>query len=198
MTSNFKKAVLFLACFGLSLSWFLSLARESVQRDPATLNGKVFQISNLSSDQIKAQLQKKIKVTPTIEGKKSISFSGFSSALCKMYSTIEIEFTAEGIAVDGEAPVMKITTPCEAGQDPSEMAAIHLPIEKILSEKPRNAEFSFDGFKAMVSFSHSADEWPRQWVLKRVEFKAAAGENKSASFGRSPASADESPIVLEF
>ena len=80
------------------------------------------------------------------------------------------------------------------------MVSKSLSIEKILGEKPRNAEFTFDGYKAVVTFANSADEWPRQWILKRVEFKNANGENKSASFNRSPASVTEGeqPIVLEF
>lgn len=198
MSNNIKNIAFFVLCFTFGLSLFYSISENiAVQRDPATINGKLFQITNLTSEQIQNQLQKTIKVTPTIDGKKTISFSGFSSALCKSYPSIVVEFTAEGIAVAGEAPHMKVTTPCEAGQDPAEIAAINLPIGKILNEKPRNAEYSFDGFNAVVSFTHSADEWPRQWVLKRVEFKSAQGADKSADFGRSPASVEQ-PIVLEF
>lgn len=201
MKLKIKSVLVLLSGFLLGLGAFYTVyIASSTQRDPAALHGKVFQITSLTSDEIKAQLQNKIKVTPTIAGKKSISFSGFSSALCKTYTSIEVEFAAEGVSVGGEAPIMKITQPCEAAQDPSEMASISIPIEKILGEKPRNAEFSFDGYKAVVTFANSADEWPRQWVLKRVEFKNSNGENKSASFNRSPASVDEGeqPIILEF
>lgn len=211
MTTKIKNIGFFILCFSLGLSFFYSISEKiavqrdltsGLTRDLATTNGKVFQITNLTSEQIKIQLQKKIKVTPTLNGKKTISFSGFSSALCKTYSEIVVEFTAEGVSVGGEAPMMKIRTPCTEAQDPSEIAAINLPIEKILSQKPRNAEYNFDGFNAIVTFSNSADEWPRQWVLKRVEFKNIEGKNKSADFNRSPASAfdspTEKPIVLEF
>ncbi len=199
MATHVKNITLFLFCFTLGLGFFYSLSEKiSIQRDPATLNGKIFQITSLSSEQIQAQLQKTIKVTPTIDGKKTISFSGFSSALCKTYPTIGIEFAAEGLSVAGETPSMKITTPCEAGQDPAEIAPISLPVGKILAEKPHNAEFSFDGFTAVISFSHSGDEWPKQWILKRVEFKNLEGHNKSADFNRAPASENERPIVLEF
>jgi hypothetical protein len=198
MANNLKNIAFFVFCFSFGLAFFYSISENiSIQRDPATINGKIFQITNLSSEQIQTQLQKTIKLTPTIDGKKTITFSGFSSALCKAYPSIVVEFLADGIAVAGEAPQMKITTPCEAGQDPAEIKAINLPIAKILNEKPRNAEFSYDGFNAVVTFTHSADEWPRQWVLKRVEFKGAEGVNKSADFGRSPASVEQ-PIVLEF
>jgi|GEM_PF-4723241 len=212
-SSKIKNIGFFILCFGLGLSFFYSISENiSIQRgltdeqtrDPAAIEGKIFQITSLSSEQIKTQLQKKIEITPTIDGKKTILFSGFSSALCKNYFAIEIEFTAEGVAVAGEPPVMKIVAPCTAAQNPAEIAAINLPIEKILNQKTRNAEYSFDGFNAVVTFSNSADEWPRQWILKRVEFKNAAGENKSANFSRAPASVSSKNIstdrliVLEF
>lgn len=193
--------LLTVATFVLGFGAFYMIKTNTFgKRDPAAIQGKVFQISTLTSDEIKTQLQNKIVVSPTVEGKKSIAFTGFSSGLCKIYSSVEIVFAAEGVAVAGEAPTMKITHPCEAAQDPAEMASISLPIEKILGEKPRNAEFTFDGYKAVVTFANSADEWPRQWILKRVEFKNTNGENKSASFNRSPASVTdgEQPIVLEF
>ena len=203
MTEKIKNIGFFILCFSLGLAFFYSISENlAVQRDPATIDGKIFQITNLNSEQIKVQLQKKIKVTPTINGKKTISFAGFSSALCKTYPSIEVEFAAEGIAVAGEAPLMKIKAPCEEAQDPTEIAALILPIDKILNQKPRNAEYSFDGYNAVISFMNSADEWPRQWVLKRVEFKNNDGHNKSADFYRSPASVGETsadqPIVLEF
>lgn len=203
MASKIKSVCFFVLCFGLGISAFFSiLDRNAVSRDPAALSGKVYQITSLTSEQIRSQIQKKIKVTPTIDGQKAILFSGFSSALCKTYTSISVEFMAEGIAVAGEAPIMKITAPCTEGQDPAEIASINVAIKKILNEKPRDAEYSFDGFNGVVSFKNSSDEWPRQWVLKKVEFKNIQGENKSAEFNRAPASAGkvpaESPIVLEF
>lgn len=201
MSSKVRAILLFVFCFGLSYLYFFNInAPIASYRDPASTTSKVTEIDNLSVDEIKAQLQNKIKVAPTIAGMKTISFSEFSANLCKTYATIELEFWAEGVSVSGEAPTMKVSTPCEKGVNSDEMAAINLPIEKILKERPRNAQFSFDGFHATVVFSNSADEWPMQWVLKKVEFKNANGsaENKAVSFGRFPASAEEPPIVLEF
>lgn len=185
-------------CFGLAavISNYTNLTG---QRDPAALNGKVFQISNLTSGEIKAQLQKKLKVMPTIEGQKNVALNGFSSALCKTYSTIEMEFQGEGISVAGEPPVMKISYPCSAGQDPAEIAPMQLAVKRLMGEKPRNASFKFDGYNSTVTLSNSADEWPHQWVLKQVQFKNESGNNKQVSFDRSPASVkEEPPIVLEF
>jgi hypothetical protein len=201
MLSKVKTFGLFALCFGLGISLFFSISEKfDVARDPASIDGKIFQISTLSSQQIKTQLSQKIKIRPTFEGKKSIQFSGFSSALCKIYPEIEMEFEAEGVAVAGESPTMRVIAPCEPGQDPAEMGAIYLPLEQILKEKPRNAQFKFEGFSAQVEFKNSADIWPRQWVLTRVQFKNSFGNNKSVYFQRSLASEDETerPVVLNF
>lgn len=200
MSSPAKAICFFTLCFAFGLSAFFSFyENSSTTRDPASISNKVFQITSLSSAQIKTHLAQKIKVYPTIEGKKSIQFSGFSSALCKNYPEVEMTFQAEGVAVAGEIPTMKIVAPCESGQDPSEMAIIQLPVEKLLAEKPRNAEFAFNGFSTKLSFEHSSDEWPRTWVLKSVQFKNSVGNNKTASFERGIASErNERPVVLEF
>ena len=183
-------------CFGLT-AVITNYTATHTQRDPAAINGKIFQISNLSSSEIRAQLQNKIKVNPTVQGEKSVALNGLSSGLCKTYSSIEMEFVAEGISVAGDPPIMKISYPCTAGQDPAEIAPMQLSVQRLLGEKPRNAEFKFDGYNATVTLQNSADEWPRQWVLKQVEFKGA-GASKQVSFDRAPASAGSQPIVFEF
>lgn len=201
MSSAAKSVCFFALCFAFGLSAFFGAYENSNPlRDPAALSGKIFQITSLSSEQIKNHISHKIKVFPTTEGKKSIQLSGFSSALCKIYPEIEMEFQAEGVAVAGEIPSMKITSPCEVGQDPAEMASFQLPVSKILSEKPKNAEFSFNGFAAKIEFRNSADTWPKIWILKSVHFRDTAGKRKTATFDRYIASEakETRPIVLEF
>ncbi len=201
MLSKIKTFGFFALCFGLGISVFFSISEKfDIARDPASIDGKVFQISTLSSEQIKSQLLQKMKIRATVDGKKSIQFSGFSSALCKTYPDIEIEFHAEGVAVAGETPTMKISTPCLAGQDPADMAAIFLPIKNILKEKPRNAEYKFEGFTAKVEFKNAADEWPRDWVLTKVLFKNSFGNDKSIFFDKVLAAdhSGEHPLILNF
>lgn len=201
MSSNIKSIFFFSICFGLGLSVFFSVSEDmTVQREPAAINGKIFQIGSLSSEEIKSQLIHKIKVTPTIEGMKSIQLSGFSSALCKTYPEIEMQFQAEGVAVGGEAPTMTIKAPCSAGQDPADIAAIQLPVSQILNQTPKNAEFRFNGYAARLEFSHAAEEWPKQWVLQKVQFKTNSGHTKTASFERLTKTnkTNDRLIVLEF
>ncbi len=203
MSANLKSALFFTVCFSLGLSLFFSISEDiTIQRDPAAIDGKVFQLTSLSSAQIKNQLVNKIKIQASVVGEKSLRLTGFSSALCKTYAHIELQFVADGMAVAGESPQMTIKAPCEAGQDPAEMASVIIPIEKILSEKPKNAEFHFDGFNSRFTFKNTAEDWPRTWVLKTVQFVSDTSKSKlvrmdqteSGDLNKSP----DQMVVLEF
>lgn len=190
-------------CFLSGYAFIQAVVQKNVSlRDPAATTGTVYQIHELSSDQIKAQLVKKMKVTPTLNGQKTILFPGFSSAVCEKFSSIELEFASEGVSVAGDPTLMKVVAPCEKAKDPSEIKEMTLPVAKILKEKPRSADFNFADLKTTISFKNAADEWPLVWVLKKVEFKAVTGSVKTAEFNRTPASVGtaeaERLIVLEF
>ncbi len=197
--SQIKALLFFSLSFAGGLALFFSISEDLIiQRDPAAINGKVFQISQLSPSQIKQQLNNKIKIQAVIDGQKALRLEGFSSALCKTYSQVELSFEAEGIAVEGIAPSMLVKAPCEAGQDPAEMASIIIPYSMILSEKPRNAEFRFDGFSSRFEFKHSSDEWPRTWILKSVQFKSEENGNKLVQLIESGETKTNSMVILEF
>lgn len=200
MSSTFKSVVLYSICFTLGLSLFFSIHEEKMTyRDPAAFGGKVFQLSNLSSEEIRNQIVNRIKVYPTLDGKKSIQLNGFSSGLCKNYQEIEMNFKAEGVTVAGDSPSLKITTPCEQGQDPSEMAQIKIPVEKILNEKPKNAQYSFDGFISKFEFEKTSDSWPKQWILVSVIFKSTNLKNQIVQFDNSMMNDKESnkPLAIQ-
>ena len=203
MSTNLKTFLFFGLCFTFGLTLFFSISEDmSIQRDPAAIDGKVFQIASLTSQQIKNQLVNKIKVQSIVSGEKTLRLDGFSSALCKSYSQIELQFVADGMAVAGEAPQMTVRTPCTPGQDPAEMASVTIPFEKILAEKPRNAEFHFDGFISKFEFKNTSEEWPRTWVLKSVQFVTGNNKSKLVRLDQNEAgNLNNSPaqwIVLEF
>ena len=112
------------------------------------------------------------------------------------------------MSVDGEATKMKVSAPCQAGQDPAEIAAIILPIQEILKQKPRDAEFSFNGFLGRYQFSSVTDSWPQVWVLRSVRFTnpTTSAPSEPGLDIASPriiqftktATAESQPIVLEF
>lgn len=196
-TQKFKSVVLSLLFFSLGLSVFYSIANNAgIQRDPASLNEKMNTLSGLDRSQLKAELERKIRITAVNDGKeKAIILQGFSSNLCKTYQNVQLTFVAEGVSVAGEPTQMKIDSPCEAAQDPAEMASIRIPVEKIMNSKPKDAEFSFLGYNSKFTFSKSADEWPHTWILSSFEFVSNTGKSKLVKL------VDENrtqPIVLEF
>ena len=194
-----KVLLFFSAFFAAGLTLFFSISEELlIQRDPAAIDGKVFQISELTSAQIQQQLSQKIKIQTVNNDQKSLRLEGFSSAVCKTYTHIELNFEAEGMAVAGMAPQMTVKGICESGQDPAEMASIIIPLSLILAEKPRNAEFKFDGYNTKFEFKNSSDEWPRTWVLKTVEFKSESNGNKLVHLSSEPAEKNNPLVVLEF
>jgi hypothetical protein len=193
---NFQRlqvCVLFVLCFCLGLSLLYSTYEKPLNPRGVASQNAVYQIHSLSADEIRAHIQKQVRVRTTESGMKTISFGSFSSALCSTYSQIEVEFSAEGVAVAGEAPRMKISAPCTENRSGS-IAALQFPYTEILKEKPSVREFSYNG--TVVSFTNAADEWPRQWILQKVEFRnAAGGVSKAAEIQRAPASV---PIVMDF
>lgn len=204
--------VLFIA-FIFGFSFFLVANKEYfIGRDPAAIPGKLLHFNNLNPEQLRAELEAKIKIKPVFTSEnlpsKSIVFDGLSSQICKSYTEIQIEFSGEGMSVDGEATKMVVTAPCQPGQDPAEIAAIILPIQEILKQKPRDAEFSFSGFLGRYQFTSVTDSWPQVWVLRSVEFTnpsvgtptepgLTAASPRIVQFPKT-ASADSQPIVLEF
>ena len=154
--------VFFFITFSIGFSLFLVANKDYfIERDPAAIPGKLLSFNNLNSDQLRAELETKIKIKPTFTAEnlpsKSIIFAGLSSQICQSYSEIHIEFYGDGMSVAGEPTKMTIETPCKPGQDPAEIAAIALPIQEILKQKPRDAVFTFSGFAGTFTFNRVAD-----------------------------------------
>jgi hypothetical protein len=196
-TQKLKSVLLSTLFFAVGFSIFFSISNNiAIQRDPASLNLKMNTLAGLNRDQLQTEIAKKVRFTTLDNGKeKTVVLEGFSSNLCKQFQNVELTFMAEGVSVAGEPTTMKINSPCEAAQDPAEMASIRIPVEKIMNEKPRDAEFSFLGYNSKFTFSKSADEWPRTWVLTSFEFLSVTGSSKIVQlFDESR----QNPIVLEF
>ncbi len=196
---NFKSIIFSVLCFALGIAVFYRISDSiNIPRDPASLHEQMNHIAGINPADFKSEIERKIKISNIQQGKeKAILFEGFSSNLCRSYETVELEFFAEGVSVAGEPTTMKISAPCEPAQDPAEMASIRIPVEKILNENPKDAEFSFSGFKGKYTFSKSADEWPRIWILRSVEFRSLKNTSKMVKFDHFSYDKNK-PVVLEF
>ena len=195
---KFKSVFLFALTFTLGFSLFYGYFNESFgERDPAAIGNKVHQLKNFDPEQLKEELSQKVRIQNLPDGKKYIRFTSLSSNVCRQYPKVQIQFSADGISVAGEPPVMTIEADCVPAQDPVEMASIEIPVEKILKQKPANASYKFDGLTSTFTFSGSGDEWPRTWILRSVIFKNQNGNTKIVAFEKT-ISENKTPTVLEF
>lgn len=102
---------------------------------------------------------------------------GQKSFACNQYSTIEIEFTAVGMAESGHSPTLKVSGPCLVSGDLNYISTLWIPHKTILLEKAGDLELSFfDRQRLELSFSHMGTAWPKQWQLHSIKL---VGEKKS-------------------
>lgn len=193
-----KSVFLFVLTFALGFSLFYGYFNENFsERDPAAIGKKIHQLKNFDPEQLKEELAHKVQIQSLPDGKKYIRFTSLSSNVCRQYPKVQIQFTADGISVAGDPPMMTIDAECLPAQDPIEMASIEVPVEKILKQKPVNASYKFDGLTSTFTFSGSGDEWPRTWILRSVIFKNQNGNSKIVAFEKT-ITETKIPTVLEF
>ncbi len=193
-----KSVFLFTLTFGLGFAIFFSYSTQAtLDREPASIGRKIFQLKNYDHDQLKQELTTQFQVINLQSGEKFIRFNNLSSQVCKQYQNLQILFIAEGMSVAGEPTTMTIDSPCLPAQDPAELASIQIPVTKILSQKPTNATFNFDGSNAKFIFSNASDAWPKTWILRSVVFKNNNGDSKVVHLD-TLLSETTQPKVIEF
>jgi uncharacterized Fe-S cluster-containing MiaB family protein len=171
-----------------------------IDREIASINQtKISNLNFFNEKNIQNELYKKIKIyTLTAEKEKIVALDGFSSQLCKTFPKIDIYFEAYGVTVSGEATEFKVSADCVPAQDPAEIATIKIPYEKLLSERPRNAEFKFSGYTESFEFINTENEWNKTWLLSKIVFKSET-ESKVVKINSSNHDGpNNQPIVLEF
>lgn len=88
---------------------------------------------------------------------------------CEEFKTIELYWTAEGMASSGEPIEMQINSLCNSSEDISSTSSISLPYSKIFKESAQDGEFQFAEFPGQSwGFTNLSGEWPITWILKRV------------------------------
>ena len=177
--------------------------KDLVVRDPAAVQNKIFDFRSSNPDQVRQEISNRIKIQPVLEANnfvsKSLLFSGLTAQICKTHEKIELEFVADGVSVGGDQTKMIVTTQCSSGQNPLEVGAIKFPIQEIMNEKPRSAEFKFSGYSGSYQFINVSDVWPSVWVLSSVRFKSSTDEGKNIGLDLIKAEGSSAAtVVLEF
>lgn len=94
--------------------------------------------------------------------------------VCDRYPTVDLVFSAEGVAISGEIPKMVVRIPCVVSDDQNHIAAFPIPFARIFASPVSDFEFDItapgirEGGK--IYFRNVVDEWPREWAWTGVKF----------------------------
>ena len=192
----FAVAMLALGVLAFKLGENLFTGREL--REPAALRRSLMDFSNLPADRFQAKVREHLRHTAQVERKANdllLSTGHFLGprkpvSACTTYKYIEYYLRAEGIAVSGEPPRMKITALCEPSGNHESIETVKVNIIELVSLSPKDQVIQFtDQIKIeMVDFP---DEWPNQWVLEDIVLK---GDFESLSLGTDEVSKMSLPI----
>ncbi len=87
------------------------------------------------------------------------------------FDQVELTFMGNGIAENGVAPHMVVTSRCRSQQDLNQLDTIWIPLGEILGTPAQDREFLFPSSDPVsVRLEHMPDQWPENWVLWSVRF----------------------------
>lgn len=99
---------------------------------------------------------------------------GTKVSVCELYPIVDIHFTADGMAVAGEAPQMLLRIPCLISADQNHIIAYAIPFEEIAKASLSQYEFPTSSPEASetgkVYFRNIPEAWPADWTWTGVTF----------------------------
>jgi hypothetical protein len=156
-------------------------ASAGADRSPAAIQ-KVFDFSYLEGSSFQMAAKRRLYNSMDVEkqgGDIVIEMGNFvllndkkeKEFACGFYDRFMIRFEAEGISGDGEKPTLAIESQCQLGENINFLVPIRIPVAKITSEEPGNAEYKFfdSEHPVTIKFSNTAATWPRKWILKDIK-----------------------------
>lgn len=89
---------------------------------------------------------------------------------CQVYSSIQIQFYAEGVAISGEIPNLYVEADCIL-TNPDYIQSLAIPTEKIKELSPNSVlDTVIDYQNTKMVFSSLGDFWPQTWVAYELVF----------------------------
>lgn len=102
--------------------------------------------------------------------------NGEKEFACHRFSKVVLGFEGDGAATSGDLPQMEVEGQCEIGPDINTMAAVWIPVSRILGEQVGDGEYSyFDGHPSKLKFVNVSERWPQLWRLKSVQLIDPSG-----------------------
>lgn len=183
-------------CFGIGfiVSWktkqfpYATVVIEwpKTDRNPAAIK-KVYDFSHLQgSALIYATKQRLLEGANLVKDQNDIGVElghfvikgedGQKEFACQRFSRVIMAFEGEGSATAGELPQMEVEGQCEISKDINKMAAVWIPVSRILGEQVADGEFDYrDGHPSKLKFANVSDRWPQTWRLKSVQLIDPSG-----------------------
>lgn len=101
--------------------------------------------------------------------------------VCDEYPTIDLIFSADGMAYSGELPQMIVRGPCQTDEDQLHISALPIPFNEILKSPISTNEFKFElpdsREKVSIYFKNVVDFWPTDWVWTGVKLYRKDAQN---------------------
>jgi hypothetical protein len=122
--------------------------------------------------------------------------------VCSKFSTLELVFQADGIAISGNIPQMKVSGPCLTGSNYHTIEALLIPYKKILSSEVQQKEFKAtlpdSNEQITIQFQDVVEQWPYQWNLVQVKLYSAESSESLSLNGYEIISILGSPLTLNW
>lgn len=126
---------------------------------------------------------------------------------CDLYTRVLLSFEGEGVATNGDKPVMEIEGACAPDQDINRISPLWIPVARIMGSPVADGEFSMaeetnpasEGIR--IRFRHVSDQWPQQWALAKVKLlheKTGNAEDEVTIEQEELRSMMDRPVVIEF
>lgn len=156
-------------------------------RDPAAIK-RVYDFSNLQGSALAyATKQRLLEGVRAVQKDKDISVElghfvirgqdGEKEFACHRFSRVVLAFEGEGVAISGDLPQMEVEGQCEISKDINTMAAVWIPVSRILGEPVADGEFDFrEDRPSKLKFVNVSERWPKIWKLKSVQLIDPSGD----------------------
>lgn len=186
------------------------IEKSAARRDPAAIK-RVYDFSNLQGNALStATKERLISGARILEVDNEIGVElghfvirdqdGNKIFACQKYKRIELVFEGDGSAVAGQLPSMEVEGDCQISADINKIAALWIPVQRILGESVGDGEFDFrEGRPIKVRFANVSDAWPKLWRLQAV--RLFSSEDRSDFVEISPPElrqVSSDPILVRF
>jgi hypothetical protein len=186
------------------------VAQVSSKRDPAAIK-RVYDFSGLEGSALSwATKQRLINGARVVKMNDEIGMElghfvirgtqGEKIFACQKYSKVEFIFQGDGVATSGESPIMSVEGSCEISSDINKIAAVWIPVKRILGEPVADGEFDFrEGRPVRVRFANVIDQWPKLWRLQAVRLIGSESDSDFVEIGQKEIREISSdPILVKF